>query len=122
MMNLKGFLEHMNNGLPVTGGSKIHEFMVYLAHEAMRITAELNGSYHEPEEVRMLVSKLTGNPVDESFGMCWLRSTTDMRLIKETTFTLRRSLLAKMYGSEQTPPFCPALPSATTPSLPPERW
>ena len=69
MMNLKGFLEHMNNGLPVTGGSEIHEFMVFLAHEAMRITAELNGSYHEPGEVRMLVSKLTGNLVDESFGM-----------------------------------------------------
>jgi acetyltransferase-like isoleucine patch superfamily enzyme len=35
----------------------------------MRITAELNGSYHTPEEVRALVSELIGKPVDESFAM-----------------------------------------------------
>ena len=35
----------------------------------MRITAELNGSYHTPEEVRELFSKLTGKKVDETFGL-----------------------------------------------------
>lgn len=47
-MNLNAFLEHVNHGFPIPGGSEIHMFMVGLAHEAMRITAELNGSYHEP--------------------------------------------------------------------------
>lgn len=68
-MNLKSFLEHVNQGLPIEGGSEIHMFMTGLAQEAMRITAELNGSYHEPEEIRKLISKLIGKPVDESFRM-----------------------------------------------------
>lgn len=37
--------------------------------EAQKITAELNNSYHEEEEVRKLFSKLTGVDVDETF---WL--------------------------------------------------
>lgn len=37
--------------------------------EAQRITAELNNSYHEEEEVRNLFSQLTGMDVDETF---WL--------------------------------------------------
>jgi acetyltransferase-like isoleucine patch superfamily enzyme len=72
-MNLKAFLEHMNHGFPVPGESEIHpeihRFMTELAYEAMRITAELNGAYHEPEEIRTLFSKLIGKPVDESFGL-----------------------------------------------------
>lgn len=68
-MKLKEFLEHVNQGFSIPGGSEIHIFMIGLAHEAMRITAELNGSYHEPEEIRALMSKLTGKTVDESFGM-----------------------------------------------------
>lgn len=68
-MKQKEFLEHVNQGLSIPGGSEIHIFMVGLAHEAMRITAELNGSYHEPEEIRTLMSKLTGKTVDESFSM-----------------------------------------------------
>lgn len=68
-MTLETFLDHVNKGLPIPGGSEIHMFMVGLAHEAMRVTAELNGAYHEPEEIRILMSKLTGKPVDDSFGM-----------------------------------------------------
>jgi acetyltransferase-like isoleucine patch superfamily enzyme len=40
-----------------------------VSNEAMRITAELNNAYHEPEEIRTIMSKLIGKPVDESFGM-----------------------------------------------------
>ena len=68
-MDTKDFLEHLNKGLPVPAGSEIHKFMVKLANDAMRITAELNNSYHEPEEVRALFSELIGKPVDESFGI-----------------------------------------------------
>lgn len=68
-MNLKEFLEHMNSGFPIPGGSEIHTYMVGLSHVAMRITSELNGSYHEPEEIHVLLSKLIGKPVDESFVM-----------------------------------------------------
>jgi acetyltransferase-like isoleucine patch superfamily enzyme len=68
-MTLNDFLGHMNQRLPVHGGSEIHLFMIALAQDAMRITAELNAAYHEPEEIRALMSKLTGKPVDESFNM-----------------------------------------------------
>lgn len=33
------------------------------------ITAKLNGSYHTPEEIRNLMSELTGEAVDETFGL-----------------------------------------------------
>ncbi len=35
------------------------------SQDAMRITGELNGGYHEPAEVRALLSRLIGEPVDE---------------------------------------------------------
>ncbi len=68
-MDLNTFLEHLNQGLRVPGGSELHQYMHHLAQEAMKITAELNNAYHSPEEIRQLFSKLTGKPVDESFGM-----------------------------------------------------
>lgn len=68
-MNLEEFLEHLNRGETVEGGSEAHLFMHGVSQEALRITAELNGSYHTPEEIRALMRKLTGKPIDESFTM-----------------------------------------------------
>lgn len=39
------------------------------SQEALRLTAELNGSYHSPEEVVKLMSALTGRQVPDSFRM-----------------------------------------------------
>lgn len=68
-MHLDEFLAHLNKGLPVAGGSEIHEFMHLLSQEALRITDKLNNAYHTPEEIRELFSELTGKPVDASFGL-----------------------------------------------------
>lgn len=68
-MDLKAFLEHLNSKKPVVGGSEAHLFMHGASQEALRITAEINGSYHEPEELRALFSRLIGQPVDESFAL-----------------------------------------------------
>ena len=68
-MDLAGFLEHLNSGKPVKGGSEAHQFMHGVSQEALRITAEINGSYHEPARLRELFAALTGRPVDESFGL-----------------------------------------------------
>ena len=68
-MDLDGFLEHLNSGKPVQGGSEAHMFMHGVSQEALRITAEINGSYHTPEELRALFSKLIGQPVDDAFGV-----------------------------------------------------
>lgn len=68
-MELNAFLDHLNSGKVVEGGSEPHQFMHRVSQEALRLTAEINGSYHTPEELRSLFSQLTGQPVDESFGL-----------------------------------------------------
>lgn len=68
-MNLETFLEHLNSGKAVQGGSDAHLFMHGVSQEALRITAEINSSYHSPEELRNLFSQLIGRPVDETFGL-----------------------------------------------------
>ena len=68
-MDLETFLEHLNSGKPVRGGSEAHLFMHGVSQEALHLTAEINGRYHPPEELRALFSQLIGRPVDESFGL-----------------------------------------------------
>ena len=68
-MDLEGFLKHLDSGRPVGGGSETHLFMHGVSQEALKITAQINGSYHETQELRALFSRLTGRPVDESFGL-----------------------------------------------------
>lgn len=40
-----------------------------LFQEAIRLTMQINGSYHTPEELIGLISELTGKKVDDSFRM-----------------------------------------------------
>ena len=68
-MNTEKLLQELRLGKVVVGGSEAHKLMHWLSQEALRITADLNGSYHEPNEVRSLFSKLIGKKVDESFGL-----------------------------------------------------
>lgn len=68
-MVLKKFLAHVNSGKKVLLGSDIHKFMVSLSNEAMKITSELNSSYHTPEEIREIFRRLTGKNVDDSFNI-----------------------------------------------------
>ena len=68
-MELSEFLEYLNSGKTVEAGSEPHLFMHRASQEALRITAEINGGYHTPEELRRLFSQLTGQPVDESFSL-----------------------------------------------------
>lgn len=68
-MDLQDFLDHLNRGEPIIGGSPIYAFMHQVSDQALRITAQLNACYHEPTEVRSLFSQLIGKPVDESFSL-----------------------------------------------------
>lgn len=65
-MQLEEFLSVLNSGRTVTGGCEAHLFMHEASQEALRITAEINGRYHEPEVLRDLLSQLMGKPVDET--------------------------------------------------------
>lgn len=63
------FMELIRRGEAITGGTDAHALLVRHSNEALRLTAELNGSYHEPDDVRELFSRLTGKAVDDSFFM-----------------------------------------------------
>jgi acetyltransferase-like isoleucine patch superfamily enzyme len=65
-MELADFLDHVKRGALIEGGSEQHAFMLRAAQEALRVIAELNAGYREPEEVRALLSRLTGREVAES--------------------------------------------------------
>ena len=50
----------MADGLPVENGSEAHLLMHEMSQQALRITAEINGKYHEPAELRKLLAELWG--------------------------------------------------------------
>ena len=68
-MELKEFLERMAAGEEIEAGSDCHLLMHALSQEALRITAEMNGAYHTPEELLALMRALTGQPDFPAFGL-----------------------------------------------------
>lgn len=60
-MDLEDFLDHVHRGDLIEGGSALHEFMHGAAQEALRCVADLNSGYRTPDEVRGLLSRLTGS-------------------------------------------------------------
>src|SRR5207245_538879 len=69
-MELQDFLDHVNRGVVIEGGSGAHRFMHAAAQEALRTIAELNTGYRTPEEVRAPLGRLTGKRVDEAVVGC----------------------------------------------------
>lgn len=67
-MELQEFLDRMNAGETVIGGSDAHLVMHALSQRALQITMELNSTYHTPEEVTALMERLTGQKL-EQFGL-----------------------------------------------------
>lgn len=68
-MNVNEFIDIMNSGAEIIAHSQVHQYMTYLSREAMKITTELNSSYHTPEEIGRLMEKLTGKPFPEGTYM-----------------------------------------------------
>ena len=66
MMELQDFLDHVNSGAPIQGGSEQHRFMHQAAQEAFRVTAQMNNGYRGPDELRALLAELTGKSIHES--------------------------------------------------------
>lgn len=64
-MTTEEFKEYVKTGLALDSDD-IHHFMDRMSDEARRITFKLNSAYHEPEEVRRLLSELFGYTVPES--------------------------------------------------------
>ena len=68
-MNTKEFINIMDSGAEVIAKSETHLYMTYLSNEAMKITTELNNSYHTPGGIGALMEKLTGKPFPEGAYM-----------------------------------------------------
>lgn len=63
---LGDLLAALRRGETIPVGSGLQEVMGATSQEALRIAAELNGCYHEPAEVRALLSRLFRYEVDET--------------------------------------------------------
>ena len=68
-MTTQEFLNYMNSGQEVIAFSDVHLKMTELSNKAMEITVELNNSYHTPEEIKVLMEKLTGREFSEGAYM-----------------------------------------------------
>ena len=63
------FLELLNTSKRIKSGSDAHLKMHEVSQRALRIISQINGSYHEPSQLRALMQELTGQPVDDNFGL-----------------------------------------------------
>lgn len=68
-MELNEFLKYMESGAEIEAGSEVHLCMHKLSQEAIRLTTELNGSYHTNEEIVEIMCEITGRRVDETFSL-----------------------------------------------------
>jgi len=67
--SVEEFREAMADTAYIPAGGELHLVFHDFSQKALRLTAELNGCYHTPEEVRRLMSQLTESDIDESFGL-----------------------------------------------------
>lgn len=68
-MTIQEYKEYIASGQSVKAGSEAHQLMHQASREAQKITVKLNSEFHEPEEIRQLLSALWGYEVPESVGM-----------------------------------------------------
>lgn len=68
-MDIETFLSHANSGAPIVPGTTVHAIMCELAQRALQITMDLNSRYHTPEEIRAIMTRLTGQNIDDTFNM-----------------------------------------------------
>ena len=68
-MELSAFLDAMRTQAEVTANSETHRKMHELSQQALRITAEINGTYHTPEELHALMQELTNGGCGDGLGL-----------------------------------------------------
>lgn len=68
-MTIEEYIEAIQKNPKIKAGSPMHEVMHLQAQEAQKITAIINGGYHDANEIRKLFSRLIGTEVDEGFRL-----------------------------------------------------
>lgn len=66
---LADLIAELDAGHLIPGDSPLHQTMHRQSQEAIRITTELNGTYHDEAGVRALLSELVGYGVDATVGL-----------------------------------------------------
>lgn len=66
---LADLIAELDAGHLIPGDSPLHQAMHRQSQEAIRITTELNGTYHYEAGVRALLSELVGYGVDATVGL-----------------------------------------------------
>ncbi len=68
-MTDKEFLKYAAEGNLIVAGSDIHQIMHSMSQRALRLTAQINNSYHPADDLRMLIAELIDKPIDDGFGL-----------------------------------------------------
>lgn len=68
-MDYIAFLEHVQAGKTLESGTEIFTYMSKISTKAQCICAEINGKYHEQNELISLLSELTGQEIDQSVSI-----------------------------------------------------
>ena len=68
-MTVQEFRDRCATGETVVFGSEVQKKFDEYMQEALKITAEMNGSYHTPDELQELFSRLTDSPADPTLGL-----------------------------------------------------
>ena len=67
-MNIEEFIKHCKEGNPISSEDKELAPLLYeCSQNAIKVTMQINNSYHTTDEVRKLFEQLTGEKIDESF-------------------------------------------------------
>ncbi len=61
---IDAFIEKRSRGLDIVPGTEDAQTMHDGAQDALQLTAELNNSYHTPEEIAELFERITGKPAE----------------------------------------------------------
>lgn len=68
-MTVEEFKAYVAAGNSVAAGSEAHLLMHQMSQEALHRTAEINGRYHEPEQLRQLLAELWGTTLAEGVAL-----------------------------------------------------
>ncbi|MBR6248176.1 MAG: sugar O-acetyltransferase [Muribaculaceae bacterium] len=68
-MTIQEFRDFMATDEPIEAYSPVHMMFHKLSQEALRITAEINGKYHTPEQLHDLLEQLWGREVPKTVGL-----------------------------------------------------
>lgn len=68
-MEIEKYLDVVNRGETIHSPSEELDYSGYLTQEALKITMQINNSYHTPEEIQELFSQLTSQPVNRTLGL-----------------------------------------------------